>query len=91
MLWVLSKLLVLVELSVELTWLLLSKLLWLLLSKLLWLLLSKLLSLLEVSEVLVEVLSVELVGSWTVGVEVGSIEDWSPGPLSVVGEVLSLG
>ena len=91
MLWVLSKLLVLVELSVELTWLLLSKLLWLLLSKLLWLLLSKLLSLLEVSEVLVEVLSVELLGGRSVGVEVGSIEHGSSGSLSVVGKILSLG
>jgi len=96
---VLSKLLVLVELSTELAWLLLSKLLRLLLSKLLrlllgkllWLLLSKLLSLLEISEVLVEVLSVELLGSRSVGVKVCSIEHWSSGSLSVVGEGLSLG
>jgi len=96
---VLSKLLVLVELSAELAWLLLSKLLRLLLSKLLrlllgkllWLLLSKLLPLLEISEVLVEVLSVELLGSRSVGVKVGSIEHWSSGSLSVVGEGLSLG
>ena len=61
----------------------------LLLSELLWLLL-KLLLLLEVSEVLVEVLSVELFRGWSAGVEVSSIEDWSPGSLSVAGEVLSL-
>ena len=60
-----------------------------LLSELLWLLL-KLLLLLEVSEVLVEVLSVELFRGWSAGVEVSSIEDWSPGSLSVAGEVLSL-
>ena len=59
------------------------------LSELLWLLL-KLLLLLEVSEVLVEVLSVELFRGWSAGVEVCSIEDWSPGSLSVAGEVLSL-
>ena len=59
------------------------------LSELLWLLL-KLLLLLEVSEVLVEVLSVELFRGWSAGVEVSSIEDWSPGSLSVAGEVLSL-
>lgn len=48
-------------------------------------------SLLEVSEVLVEVLSVELLGGRSVGVEVGSIEHGSSGSLSVVGKILSLG
>lgn len=48
-------------------------------------------SLLEVSEVLVEVLSVELLGGGSVGVEVGSIEHGSSGSLSVVGKILSLG
>ena len=87
-----SKLLVLSKLSRVLLG---SKLLRIL-SKLLVLLeLSCLLELLllslEVVEVPVEVLGVELVGSWTVWVEVSSIEDWSPGSLSAVGKVLSLG
>jgi hypothetical protein len=90
----LSKLLVLLELLLKLTWLLLSKLLLLrpLLSKLLGIL-SKLLVLLEVPEVLIEVLGVELLRGGSAGVEVGSIEHWSPGSLllSVVGEGLSLG
>ena len=90
----LSKLLILLELLLKLTWLLLSKLLLLrpLLSKLLGIL-SKLLVLLEVPEVLIEVLGVELLRGGSAGVEVGSIEHWSPGSLllSVVGEGLSLG
>ena len=94
LLGILSKLLVLLELLLKLTWLLLSKLLLLrpLLSKLLGIL-SKLLVLLEVPEVLIEVLGVELLRGGSAGVEVGSIEHWSPGSLllSVVGEGLSLG
>jgi len=55
--------------------------------ELVWLLLL----LLEVPEVLLEVASVELLRGGAVGVEVGSVEDWPPGALSGVGEVLSLG
>jgi len=76
----------------------LSKVLLLLgiLSKLLALELSRLLELLlllalEVSEVLVKVLTVELFRGRTVWVEVGGVEDWPPRPLSAVGKVLSLG
>ena len=54
-------------------------------------LVGPLLLLLEVPEVLLEVASVELLRGGTAGVEVGSVEDWSPGTLSGVGKVLSLG
>ena len=101
---VLGKLLVLNKLRILSKLLVLNKLLRVLLGSKLLRILSKLLVLLELScllellllslevvEVPVEVLGVELVGSWTVGVEVSSIEDWSPGSLSAVGKVLSLG
>lgn len=55
--------------------------------ELVWLLLL----LLEVPEVLLEVAGVELLRGGAVGVKVGSVEDWPPGALSGVGEVLSLG
>jgi len=55
--------------------------------ELVWLLLL----LLEVPEVLLEVAGVELLRGGAVGVEVSSVEDWPPGALSGVGEVLSLG
>jgi len=66
----------------------LSKLLVLL--ELLRILLELLLSL-EVSEVLVEVASVELLRGGLVGVEVSGVEDWTSGSLSAVSKVLSLG
>merc|ERR1712066_675836 len=134
---VLSKLLVLLELSLELAWLLLlgelglslglgslleleggvwllglrGKLSWLVLLELLGVLLELLGSLLEllgsllellgsllelllaleVSEVLVEVASVELLRGGLVGVEVSGVEDWTSGSLSAVSKVLSLG
>jgi hypothetical protein len=59
------------------------------LSKLLVLL--ELLLALEVSEVLVEVASVELLRGGLVGVEVSGVEDWTSGSLSAVSKVLSLG
>jgi len=81
---ILSKLLVLLELLLELTRLLLGKLL--------GLLLSKLLLLLEVLKISIKVLGVELLGGRSAGVEVGGIEHWPPGSLllSVVGEGLPL-
>ena len=101
---VLGKLLILLELSIELSLLLRhkllllgSKLLLLLRGKLLLLLelsgllLSELLLLLEVPEVLVEVLGVELVRGGPVGVEVGGVEHRPPGALPVAGEGLPLG
>jgi len=66
----------------------LSKLLVLL--ELLRILLELLLAL-EVSEVLVEVASVELLRGGLVGVEVSGVEDWTSGSLSAVSKVLSLG
>jgi len=81
---ILSKLLVLLELLLELTRLLLGKLL--------GLLLSKLLLLLEVLKISIKVLGVELLRGRSAGVEVGGIEHWPPGSLllSVVGEGLPL-
>ena len=81
---ILSKLLVLLELLLELTRLLLGKLL--------GLLLSKLLLLLEILEISIKVLGIELLGGRSAGVEVGGIEHWPPGSLllSVVGEGLPL-
>ena len=64
------------------------------LGKLLWLLLlSKLLLLLEIPEIRVKVLSVELLGGGSTGVEVGGIEHGPLGSLllPVVGEGLPLG
>ena len=89
-----SKLLLL--LRNKLLLLLRSKLLLLLriLGKLLWLLLlSKLLLLLEIPEIRVKVLSVELLGGGSTGVEVGGIEHGPLGSLllPVVGEGLPLG
>jgi len=83
---ILGKLLILLELLLELTRLLLGKLLWLLL-------LSKLLLLLEIPEIRVKVLSVELLGGGSTGVEVGGIEHGPLGSLllPVVGEGLPLG
>ena len=86
LLGILGKLLILLELLLELTRLLLGKLLWLLL-------LSKLLLLLEIPEIRVKVLSVKLLGGWSAGVEVGGIEHGPLGSLllPVVGEGLPLG
>jgi len=86
LLGILGKLLILLELLLELTRLLLGKLLWLLL-------LSKLLLLLEIPEICVKVLSVKLLGGGSAGVEVGGIEHGPLGSLllPVVGEGLPLG